>query len=336
MRHVFRLRGVDVYTILDCRPVDSEARAESVPKPGCLPELEEFTERLAACTDLDSLIDTALDSFSTLLGYSHSFVMVPDEDGKRLYTLASHGYADSGAGSEVWIGEGILGIAAERRTVVRNTNITLDALYSQAVRSALESRSEESMLEREIALPGLPDVRSQLVIPLVSQGELLGVLCLQSATSGRFLSYDERVVQIGARHLTASMATVKRRDVIVPVVESKLGEAVHSAPDCTVKHYLADDSIFLDDAYLIKGIAGRIFWNLIQEHKRTGRVDFTNREMRLDRTLQLPDIKDNLEARLILLRRRLEDHCDFVRLVAAGRGRLYLELHRKLTLEELP
>src|SRR5262249_8487833 len=119
MSQVFHLRGVDIYRVLDCRPLNVEVRVESVARAGRLRELESFTERLAACDNLDSLLNAALESFSTLFGYPHSFVMAADEEGERLYTVVSHGYAVSGAGSEVWIGEGILGVAAKRRTVVR-------------------------------------------------------------------------------------------------------------------------------------------------------------------------------------------------------------------------
>jgi hypothetical protein len=64
-------------------------------------------------------------------------------------------------GSEVVVGEGMLGLAAARRSVVRVTNLALDRVVARAVRSGIERRGEESSLEKEIALPGLPDARSQ-------------------------------------------------------------------------------------------------------------------------------------------------------------------------------
>ncbi len=334
MSQVFHLQGVDIFEVLDCRPMNAEVGGEVLLKTDYLPLLEEFTARLAACSDLESVINTSLEALSAQFGYDHSFLMVPDEPGKRLFTLGSHGFGDSGVGSEVWIGEGILGIAAERREVVRTTNFSRDVLYSNAVRSAVARRGEDSLLESEIALPGLPEVQSQLVVPLMTQNRLLGILCLQSATAGRFLSDDERVVRIAARQMAASMALLAQAAIAEP--QELPGRTYQAEPmaTSTIRHYKADDSIFIDDAYLIKGIAGRIFWKLLQSYTDSGRVDFTNKEIRLDASLQLPDIKDNLEARLILLRRRLQEHCDFVSLNPAGRGRLRLDVRRQLTLEE--
>ncbi len=334
MSQVFRLRGVDIFRVLDCRPVNSQARAESSPKTDPLPELEAFGQRLAACGDLDALLDAALDALAAIFGIDNSFVMALNEDGTRLYTLASHGYAEPGEGSEVWVGEGMLGVAAERRVVVRTTSMARERLLSRAVRSTVLHRGKENLLEKDIALPGLPDVQSQLVAPLVARGRLLGVLCLQSAVTGRFMADDERLIQIAARHLAATMALLAWPSSDMPKAAPNRHAAVRSPMHATVKHYEADDSIFIDDAYLIKGIAGRIFWKLVQSNERTGRVDFTNKEIRLDSDLKLPDIKDNLEARLILLRRRLEARCDFLRLIRAGRGQFHLEVQRQITLEE--
>jgi hypothetical protein len=46
-----------------------------------------------------------------------------------------------------------------------------------------------------------------------------------------------------------------------------------------VLHYQADDSVFIDDEYVIKGVPGRILWKLVNAHAADGRTAFTNREL---------------------------------------------------------
>jgi hypothetical protein len=146
---------------------------------------------------------------------------------------------------------------------------------------------------------------------------------------------DERVIQIVGRHLAASMAMLRKG---VPAehspAEPRRAQPPSAGGTSTIKHYQSDDSVFVDDEYLIKGIAGRILWKLLRIYDSEQRVQFTNREIRLDGGLQLPDVKDNLEARLILLRRRLGDKSEVLRLVPEGRGRFRLDVRRPLILVE--
>jgi GAF domain-containing protein/pyridoxamine 5'-phosphate oxidase-like protein len=335
MSHVFSLRGADIFQVLSCRAVAGNFPAEAQqPLTDHLRGLDALTESLTACKDLDTLLTASLEGLSSLFGYDHSFVLVPDEEEKRLFTIASRGFPVSGVGSEVAIGEGIIGIAAAQRSPIRNANLARDMIYSRLVRTGVENLGDEASLQREIPLPGLANAQSQLILPLVVRDRLLGVLCLQGQTPGRFRVTDERVLQVAARHLAVAMANLRST---VPSTQevALLRKELLSQESSVVKYYKSDDSIFIDDAYLIKGIPGRLLWKLLQAFVDTGRVAFSNKEIRLDAGMRLPDIKDNLETRLILLRRRLDERCEFVRLVHAGRGQLHLEVQRKLRLKEL-
>ena len=101
-----------------------------------------------------------------------------------------------------------------------------------------------------------------------------------------------------------------------------------------VRHFAANDSVFINGEYLIKGVAGAIFWKLLRDHQHSGRVDFTNRELRLDPALRLPDVTDNLEARLLLLQRRLQENSPHIRIERTGRGRFRLCVLRPVVLED--
>ena len=74
---------------------------------------------------------------------------------------------------------------------------------------------------------------------------------------------------------------------------------------------------------------------LLADYAREGRVSFSNRALRLDRRIRLPDLSDNLEARLILLARRLEERKACVRIHKTGRGRFALVVERPLKLVEM-
>jgi adenylate cyclase len=101
----------------------------------------------------------------------------------------------------------------------------------------------------------------------------------------------------------------------------------------SVRYFPTDGSTFIDSEYLIKGVAGRILWRLLKDHFEDGRTEFTNREVRLDRSLELPVYRDNLKSRLVLLQRRLDERQAPVRIRKTGRGRFRLELDSPPTLE---
>lgn len=339
MSHIFSLRGADIFRVLDCRAVPGNFPIEAQqPAADHLRGLDALTEGLAACNDLDALLTASLEGLSSIFGYEHSFILVPDEEDKSLYTIASRGFPASGVGSEVAIGEGIIGTVAAQRCPIRNANLTREMIYSRLVRTGVENQGDIHTLQREIPLPGLAKACSQLAVPLLAHNDLLGVLCLQSDCPGRFTAVDERVVLVAARQIAAGMAMIRLRVTAEPEESRRVRPRVASqaGPCSVIRHFGSDDSVFIDDAYLVKGVPGRILRKITCAYLSEGRCEFSNKEIRLDSSLQLPDFKDNLETRLILLRRRIEERCDFLQIVPISRGRFRFDVKRRLKLESLP
>ena len=333
MSKVFRLAAADVCRVLECSVVLTDRTIVPSSRPPIdLTKVDLISRRITSACSVDDLLTASLEVLDEGFGYDHSFIMLVDETGERLYTVASHGYEESGVGSEVCFGDGILGVAAERRTTVSLANLQNDLNYTRAVRAGYERAGVPAGLEQEIALPGLSNVASQHVVPIEARDHLLGLLCFESTIPGRFHYVDDFVFHLAAREIGLQM-TLLRDAPEEPAAPAPQPVETSDAP-AQVRYYAEDDSVFIDNEYLIKGVAGRVLWRLLQQYAQEKRTEFTNKELRLDATLELPDIKDNLEARLALLRRRLEDRCEFIRLSSSGRGRIHLDVGRELRLRE--
>jgi adenylate cyclase len=300
-------------------------------------KLADLSGRLSRCPDLDTLVGATLAGMAELFGYEHSLLLLVDEAGTGLYTIASHGYPAAGIGSEVRLGEGVLGMAASRAAPMRVGNLGQMLRYARVVRRQYEASAGVAP-GQEIPLPGLADAESQVAVPAMVGGQLVGVVAIESRERLAFTDDDESLLAvIGALVAGAIEIDAARERAASGAVPSQgSAPAMPSAPGdrrIRVRFFAVDGSTFVDDDYLIKGVAGRILWSLLGHHQREGRVEFTNREVRLDPTLELPEIRDNLESRLILLKRRLDERQAPVRIEKTGRGRFRLVVEAPVALE---
>ena len=337
MSGVFRLQGSDVYQVLDIEQVPGAEIAPARCAPNRLAALRQVAARMAGCTDLAGLLEQTLEGLETGFGFDHAMILFADASGRRLYTVATRGYAQSGIGSEFPLGRGIIGVAAEVRTPIRILFMAQEYAYSQAIRDHLAEAGLTDQLETEIPFPGLAAPHSQLAVPIVAAGRLVGVLHVESPAAGRF-DYDDEDALVALATLLGE-ATLALQQAADCQAEEARADSLPAPPPgaaLAVKFYAANGSVFLGEDYLIKGVAGAIFWRLLQLRETEGRSEFSNRELRLDPALKLPDIDDNLEARLILLQRRLAERDGDIAIEKTGRGRFRLVVKRPLLCQELP
>jgi hypothetical protein len=340
LKGIFRLLGADIYEVLSVEPVDYEAALPVAPAarparesrlPFTMKALQEFSERIHQAPTLDTMLDAILDTLERIFGFRHSMILLTSERADRLEMIASRGYASGGVGSEVRVGEGIIGMVAEARKPIRISGMLRHLLYANAVAKRAEERGLRAG-ERRIPLPGLPEPETQLGIPLLVRDELVGVLCIETETPYRFHEEDRAYLEVLGGYLAMAVQNALLRERAEEADEPSPARPRAAAPSVgqrsrlTIEYYARDECILADGEYLVRSLPAKILWKILREHAATGGVEFTNRRLRLDRSLQLPELKDNLESRLILLRRRLEERCPNIRIVQSGRGRFRLEL----------
>jgi len=336
MASVFKLQGADVYEALGIEHLPGPELAPPPERSGLLGAVRHVSTLLASASDLHTILDDVLAVLESDLGIAHAMVMLIDRSHERLFTVASRGYPASGVGSEIALGHGVIGVAAREGTAIRITHGTSEYAYSRTMRERAERHGLAELLETEIPLPGLPAPGSQLAVPLRVSGCTVGVLFVESPQEARFSWEDEDALVAIAAQLGTTIVVLQQA---ADASDDAPARAEHAptprGTPLVVRHYAADHSVFIGDEYLIKGVAGAIFRKLVRDFLVEGRTDFTNRELRLDPSIRLPDITDNLEARLILLVRRLQERGPDIHIEKTGRGRFHLAVRRPLTLTEV-
>lgn len=353
LKGIFQLLGADVYEVLSVEAVAYEPGVSVVKTaapgadglPFTMRALQEFSEHIHDASTLDGMLDAILATLERIFGFRHSMILLTSERPDRLELIASRGYPEGGVGSEVGYGEGIIGMVAEARKPIRISGMMRQMLYADTVARHAQSRGLCSKHGR-IPLPGLPDPEFQIGIPLLARGELVGVLCIETNCPYRFHEEDRSYLEVMGGYLAIAIQNALLRERAEESEEPAVaagaasaaspaatsGAALESSVRLRVEYFASDEVLLVDGEYLVRGLPARILYKLLRENAADGAVEFTNRRLRLDKTLGLPEYKDNLESRLILLRRRLEERCPHMRLVSSGRGRFRLVLSAQVEL----
>jgi putative methionine-R-sulfoxide reductase with GAF domain len=352
MSGIFRLIAADVFEVLAIEASEGEMAptvegvetADLWSPPPDIPAdkrseiwvLQRLTGRVNRARTLEELFSVVLRTLNEDLGFSHARILIPDRRGKDLVVRASFGFGEAALGRRIPIGEGLIGKVAQEKQVVRLSRVEGQLQYCRAARGGLEKLGEGASLGPELPLPGLPDAQSHLILPLVAGDDLVAVLALESRNPLAFAAWHEAFLDILGHQVALALQRLLEDEEGLPV--RKIEPVPDPGAEANRLHrfclYRNDDCVFLDGDYLIRNVPARILWKLLTQYRNDGRTEFSNRELRLDPRLGLPELKDNLESRLILLRKRLQQRCPDVQLVPRARGRFAVQVACRLELVE--
>jgi adenylate cyclase len=167
--------------------------------------IQEISSEVNTTLELEHILNTILLSMDNIFGFHHSMILLLDGSGEVLRVAASHGYETSGIGAEVVVGQGMIGVVAKRKKMMRMGNIGSQIAYLSAVKMRMAEAGQPQRLDDAVQLPGLADIQSQVAIPLLLQDQLLGVFAVESAQPNAFDELDELLLTIVANQVASAM-----------------------------------------------------------------------------------------------------------------------------------
>lgn len=168
---------------------------------------------------------------------------------------------------------------------------------------------------------------SQLAVPVLQDGQLLGIVFVYSA---RDTSQPHRADL--ADRTAAAASCLKAAAAALECSPS--GQGVEE-PALLVTYRSRDQAVLANGQYVTRGVAGAVLWWALRQRQATGREQFSYHELRMDGSLRLPEHRDNLSARLILLRERLEARCPLIAVDRVGRGRFSIAVRGSVNLHQI-
>lgn len=287
------------------RPTQTATAARPVgPGPPPLAQLAKLATRLARCAGRQEVAREALRSVEDLLGVHDAALLRGNGDDQPLIVTAATGRARAQIG-----------------------------MAFEPVAAIVNARNRRVSIMTRATVAGATAGARGVAVPLICGDELRGVLYAEGTRFG--VPGDAAVDLLGV----VAALTAAALAVCDPAGAAAAdGEVAGTGPvrELEFVYYQADDTVLCDSAYVAKGAPGRILWAMLDANARYGRRTFTNRELRLDESLQLPLGRDNLESRLLTLRRRLANIDCGVELERVGRGRLELTLRCPVRMTVVP
>jgi diguanylate cyclase (GGDEF)-like protein/PAS domain S-box-containing protein len=159
-----------------------------------LTRIYSFGQRLATASTRAQVVTSTLDFLVEQFDFELSNILMSDEDGS-LVVAGVRGPYHQGQfeiGTRVLIGEGIIGWVAQHRRPLRATDVKADARYVES----------------------FAGTRSELAVPVLFSGNLLGVINVESQQVAFFDDEDRQLLEVVANHLAIALSNLASQDTL--------------------------------------------------------------------------------------------------------------------------
>jgi sigma-B regulation protein RsbU (phosphoserine phosphatase) len=148
------------------------------------PLLLEVADVLSTSLDLDTTLRRVAEVVRKVIDYEIFAILLLNEKTQELRFRFQIGYpADFAERARVKVGEGVTGLAAQSRQAVLVDDVTQDPTYISAV----------------------PNVRSELAVPLITKNRVIGVIDLEARNPGYFTEEHSRLLTLVASRIAGGI-----------------------------------------------------------------------------------------------------------------------------------
>jgi class 3 adenylate cyclase len=176
--------------------------------------IQQISTEITSTLDLREVLEIVLGAMERILGFRHSMLLLAEPAGDALVVAATRGYVDAGVSARVRLGDGVIGVVAERRMPMRVGNVGASLRYLQAIRARMQAAGETPAGGDRVALPGLPDAQSQLALPLLVKDRLVGVLAVESPKPNAFDELDEVLLRIVSNQAATAIENARTYEMV--------------------------------------------------------------------------------------------------------------------------
>ena len=176
--------------------------------------IQQISTEITSTLDLGEVLEIVLGAMERVLGFRHSMLLLAEPAGDALVVAATRGYAQPAATARIRIGEGVIGVVAERRIPMRVGNVGASLRYMQAIRASMQAVGQAPAGDDVVTLPGLPDVQSQLALPLLVKDRLVGVLVVESPKPNAFDELDEVLLRIVSNQAATAIDNARTYEMV--------------------------------------------------------------------------------------------------------------------------